>query len=252
MCYNGYEVIRIQYSISKTDEGVYRYPLHKHPHTEIMYYLHGTGVLRLGDGQIPFSPGTAIIMPSGMLHGSEAAGGFQNISVGGDFSHLFHVTAPCVIRDNDASEARMLAEAIYRNRYGGAEYLDALCRAYACFLLQSITPTDGTAKAVQEIVTALASCFPDAKTNVTALLRQSGYAEDYIRARFRTVTGLSPIAFLTRLRLDHARTLLDIYGKELSISEIGERCGFEDMAYFSKRFQQAFGCAPSQYRRKPM
>jgi AraC-like DNA-binding protein len=239
----------MQYSVNKTDEGVYRYPLHTHPHTEIMYYLRGKGVLRLENGQIPFSPGTIIIVPPGIRHGSAAESGFQNISVGGNFSHLFHITSLCVIRDNEAEEARMLAEAIYRNRYGGAEYLDALCRAYACFLLQGITHEDGTARAIRDIVTALSRTFADAQTNVTALLRESGYAEDYIRARFRAATGKTPVAFLTQLRLSHARTLLDIYGKELSVAEIGERCGFTDTIYFSKCFKRAYGQSPLYYKK---
>ncbi|MBQ8351819.1 MAG: helix-turn-helix domain-containing protein [Clostridia bacterium] len=240
----------MQYSISKTDEGVCRYPLHTHPHTEIMYYLRGEGVLRLDGGQIPFSTGTVIIVPPGVLHGSQAPGSFQNISVGGDFSHLFHIASPCALKDNEACEGRMLAEAIFRNRYGSEEYLDALCRAYACLLLQSIRPQDETAQAVQEIIATLSRSFSDAETDVTALLRQSGYAEDYIRARFREITGLTPVSFLTRLRLDHARALLDIYGKELSVAEVSERCGFEDAAYFSRRFKRAFGFSPMQYHKK--
>jgi AraC-like DNA-binding protein len=242
----------MQYFISKTDEGVCRYPLHTHPHTEIMYYLRGEGALCLSEGALPFSPGTIIIVPPGVAHGSQAAAGFQNISVGGDFSHLLHLTTPCTLQDNAERDGGMLADAIYRNRYGNAEYIEALCRAYACFLLQGISPEDGTARAVQDAVAALTRSFTDATTDVTALLRESGYAEDYIRARFHAITGLTPVAFLTRLRLDHARTLLDIYGKELSVAEIGERCGFEDAAYFSKQFKRAFGLSPSQYKRKPI
>ena len=240
----------MHYEISKTDQGITKYPLHAHNHFEIMYYLQGEGALLLEGGHLPFLPGTVIIVPPGIKHGSQAVLGFQNISVGGDFSNLFHISGPFVLQDNAAGDGRMLSQAIYRNRYAGEEYLDALCRAYACFLLQSLTPQDNTAQAVQAIVDTLSHRFTDPEINVTALLCQSGYAEDYIRARFHATTGLTPLAYLTRLRLDHARMLLTIYGRELSVSELAERCGFLDPVYFSKRFKQAFGCAPSQFHEK--
>ena len=137
----------MHYEISKTDQGVTKYPLHAHNHFEIMYYLQGEGALLLEGGHLPFSPGTVIIVPPGVMHGSCAEHGFQNISVGGDFSNLFHISEPFVLQDNAAWDGCMLSHAIYRNRYAGEEYLDALCRAYACFLLQSLTPQDKIGRA---------------------------------------------------------------------------------------------------------
>ncbi len=68
----------------------------------------------------------------------------------------------------------------------------------------------------------------------------------YFVRRFRTDTGLPPMAWLARLRAERAATLL--LQTNLSIQEIGERVGWSDLSYFARRFRAHFGCSPSAYR----
>ncbi len=62
---------------------------------------------------------------------------------------------------------------------------------------------------------------------------------------FKKETGLSPIEYRNRLRIERARTLLsrDI----CSVSEAAKLLGFESVYYFSRVFKQHTGVAPSQY-----
>jgi AraC-like DNA-binding protein len=54
---------------------------------------------------------------------------------------------------------------------------------------------------------------------------------------------------LIRVRLERAAAMLrDRRFDELSISEIGWRCGFCDPSHFSKRFRDAHDQAPGAYR----
>jgi len=55
--------------------------------------------------------------------------------------------------------------------------------------------------------------------------------------------GTTPQRFAERLRLDHARHLLE--RTNLSVSEVAAEVGFDDPFYFSRRFKRAFGKAPS-------
>ena len=65
---------------------------------------------------------------------------------------------------------------------------------------------------------------------------------------FKKATGLSPIAYLTKLRLDRAAKLLTDTHK--SITEIGMDCGFQDPAYFARVFKKAYQKSPRNYRQK--
>ena len=62
--------------INCTQDGIKTYPMHKHNNYEIMLYLKGTGYLRTKNARYAFSPGSIIIVPPGMEHGSTSKNGF--------------------------------------------------------------------------------------------------------------------------------------------------------------------------------
>jgi AraC-like DNA-binding protein len=63
---------------------------------------------------------------------------------------------------------------------------------------------------------------------------------------FRRETGVSPAAYLRRLRLDRAQTLLR--ETDDSIAHVATQSGFGDAAHFSRAFRAAFKMSPRQYR----
>ncbi|MGB1239113.1 MAG: AraC family ligand binding domain-containing protein [Pseudomonadales bacterium] len=63
--------------------------------------------------------------------------------------------------------------------------------------------------------------------------------------RFEATTGLTPRAWLIRLRLESACELLSS-GKH-SILDVATAVGFYDQSHFNRAFRQAFGVAPSAY-----
>ena len=65
------------------------------------------------------------------------------------------------------------------------------------------------------------------------------------RKLFKKASGLSPSAYRTRRRMDHARLLLL---SELTISEIALRTGYGDLYTFSKQFKKSVGMSPRAYR----
>ncbi len=69
----------------------------------------------------------------------------------------------------------------------------------------------------------------------------------FLRA-FESATGSPPIAYLIRLRVHHAASLLR-HGNE-SVTEIAFRCGFSDSNYLARQFKTAFGVTPTGYRKR--
>lgn len=65
---------------------------------------------------------------------------------------------------------------------------------------------------------------------------------------FRQYVQLSPVTFLNHYRLEVSRNLLA--NTEMSILQIAVSCGFQHSSYYSKMFQQAYLCTPSEYRQK--
>ncbi len=63
---------------------------------------------------------------------------------------------------------------------------------------------------------------------------------------FKQVTGMPPVQFMLKIRIDRAKELLDFTDKP--IAEIAEASGFSDQNYFARTFKKMTGMSPTQYR----
>ncbi len=69
----------------------------------------------------------------------------------------------------------------------------------------------------------------------------------WLRRCFKKHTGVSPQQFINDIRLSYARELL--LTTNLKMSEISERCGYENPFYFSRIFTKNIGCSPIQFKK---
>ena len=223
--------------------------LHTHDQYEIVCYIGGEGVMHTRQRQYEVAAGNITIMPPGVAHGVVSCDGAERIYVRGDFRQAFSFDEPVLLQDNERGEGAQLARLLYENRFGNGEYVHALCTAYVQFLQMHMEVEDSMGRAVSDVIYQLTSRYADADLNVGQVLRQSGYAEDYIRAHFRRITGRTPVEFLTDVRIRHACFLLEFHGGAMSLAQIAEQCGYTDYVYFSKKFKAVMGLSPRTYRK---
>lgn len=207
--------------------------------------MQGNGYLRTDTGNIPFESGTAIIVPKDIMHGSVSEKGFKNISIGGDFKSLLLFDSPISVKT--ATDSRILGKLIYDNKFSDVSYLNSLINCYIFSLLQTFKASSQTDIAIDRIIKDISTNALNFDFNVTSVLNLSGYAEDYIRAKFKAATGKTPARFVNSIRIEHACKLIDIYGEEISVSRLSEECGFSNPAYFSRVFKSVKKISPSQY-----
>jgi len=83
---------------------------------------------------------------------------------------------------------------------------------------------------------------------VDEMIRRSRLAERTFKRRFAAATGLTPIAYAQRLRIEAAKRRLE--RTDASVDEISWQVGYEDSAFFRRLFKRVTGVAPGAYRKR--
>jgi len=82
--------------------------------------------------------------------------------------------------------------------------------------------------------------------DLDAMAAEAGYSRYHFARAFTTAYGETPRAYLTRRRIERAKTLLRT--ANLSVTEICFLVGFSSLGSFSTRFRDQVGWSPSEYR----
>jgi AraC family L-rhamnose operon transcriptional activator RhaR len=87
---------------------------------------------------------------------------------------------------------------------------------------------------------------PDHRWTLTELADGLHLAPGYLIRLFKSATGLPPMAFLSRYRVEVAAARL--LHTDQPIGRIGESVGWPDQNYFARRFRAHYGLSASAYR----
>lgn len=85
--------------------------------------------------------------------------------------------------------------------------------------------------------------------SLTELANHVGVSKQHLIFLFNSETGVAPIEYFLRLKIQRAGHLLDL--TQLSIKEVSYAVGISDPYYFSRLFKKISGFSPSSYRKIP-
>ncbi len=83
---------------------------------------------------------------------------------------------------------------------------------------------------------------------VDEVVKRSALAERTFKRRFVQATGLTPIAYVQRLRVEDAKRRLE--RTDTPVDQISWRVGYEDAAFFRRLFKRTTGLSPGAYRKR--
>jgi transcriptional regulator GlxA family with amidase domain len=140
-------------------------------------------------------------------------------------------------------------------RYAGSNAAQEVARMFALqWHHDGLTPyivfegkTDHGDANIESAQQWLSNHFAVAKP-VEEMIRRSKLAERTFKRRFAKATGLNPIAYVQRLRIEDAKRRLE--RTDDSVDEISWKVGYEDAAFFRRLFKRTTGLAPGAYRKR--
>lgn len=84
--------------------------------------------------------------------------------------------------------------------------------------------------------------------SIDALAQSANMSLTHFRRVFHTLLGITPVKYISRLRLNDARKRLE--NTDDTITAIAVSTGFWDQSHFVKIFKQTFGETPNSYRKR--
>lgn len=107
--------------------------------------------------------------------------------------------------------------------------------------------TAGHNSAVENCLSYLEAHCCDSHLTIGAVAAKGFMSQSTLQRAFRERFGMSPKAYLCKLRMERAVSLL--VKKELTVKAVALACGFTDEKFFSRAFRERYGFSPSQLQR---
>lgn len=112
-----------------------------------------------------------------------------------------------------------------------------------CMDKLEIMPSD--AVRVKKISEYIEANYTNPELSVSLISEHFSLSPVYMGSAFKKITGQSIVQYITYLRMEKAKQLLN--SKEYKVVQVAEMVGYSDVFYFSKKFKKVHGYSPRDY-----
>lgn len=216
----------------------------------LSYRFSGEVTLAAGGVRVLSKPDTVTFTPKGMAYTTEIRKDTHMIVVHFRLAEDVGANTPFVLPAGGTEIREQFLR--LRDAYRVSDPLNFECMALFYRLLATLERESGTQSTSPLCVTRareiLEKRFSDAELSVAQVARECGVSDSYLRRAFRKACKETPLDHLTRLRIRHAKNLLQ--SEFYTVAEIASRCGFHSTGYFIQCFRAQTKETPNAYRKR--
>ncbi len=227
---------------------------HFHEQWELVYCTGGKGTFRFESGtSIEYKEHDVVAIPPMERHANLSDEGFTNVHIRLEdpsfpYRSAFRVEddALCHLK-NAFDEAKHYFLSDIRKRELVMAALGELIASYMIVFRSN----NEFSKPVEQIRSVILANYARFDFALDDAIRALPFHYDYLRKLFKKEMGITPLEYMTSLRMKKAEIMLTtMWGSDYSISEIAELCGYDDALYFSRVFKKSFGSSPSVFAKE--
>lgn len=242
---------------------------HTPAHCELTHVVSGAVDVVVGRTRCTMRPGDTLLLPAGVPHRDcfDLAQGLRTFMAAFDWlphGAFFARVPPRAMLSLPAARKADVARIVRRMRDdagdGGAwSQMLAGARVHEILLLclreagqqgrkraDEVSPGRARRRALMQSAKQYLEEHYAEPVSLDAIARALYVSPFYLSHVFSRESDFTLFDFLTRLRMDKARNLLE--GSGMKIAAVARSVGFENANYFSKVFRKHFGCLPSEFR----
>ena len=200
-----------------------------------------------GNPSLLCQEGQLVVIPPATEYSAMATENYSDISIFMEQAS-FHCIAPIILTDHPQRHLQALFEQAYC--YSSPDpstylLLDSIGDAIANHIL-IIGRSNRFSSPVEQLWILISQHYDSVHFALDESIRQLPFNYDYVRKRFKQETGLSPLEYLTELRMRKAKSLLASI-ESCYITDIAHQCGYDDPLYFSRVFRKYNGISPKSF-----
>lgn len=217
---------------------------HSHDHHQLVLPLAGRLNLLINNQQFQVGTAECLVIPAGTEHGFSAAEQCRFLVV--DLTHLpahlLHLTQPVFQLSGRMQPYLLVLEQLLVQQN---QQLLPAAQQFFQQLLDAEQPAPAVDKRLRQALLYMQEHLAE-ELDLVQLASKASLSLSQFKQLFRQQLGSNPGQYLTRLRMQHSRTLLLF--SNLSVQQIALDVGYQSASAFSARFSQHFGQSPLQYR----
>lgn len=223
-----------------------------HESWEMILVFHGRGLLHAAE-TVTIAPSAACLVPPRMPHREASQGAMDTLWIGLQGTWLDSLPqrlTPLTGAQGLMPLAHQLWLCAERRPAAVGVELDGLARGILGRALRGVDETPSRGPLTRGPL-PLDECIEYLHRHharnlaVTDLATRFGCSERHFNRVFKQYTGLAPLRYLRRIRIENARKLMAY--RQLDLGEIAKLVGYDDPAYFSRIFRLETGCSPTDF-----
>jgi two-component system response regulator YesN len=106
----------------------------------------------------------------------------------------------------------------------------------------------GSNLSVKQVIAYMHKHYQEKGLNINRMAEEVFLAPTYLSSLFKQDTGMTINQYLTKLRIEYAKSFL--MDPKLKLYQVADMVGYEDAAYFARIFKNQAGITPQEYKER--